>query len=183
MAQIDRLDAAVRDALIYSRPKPPRRRPHPIGAVLKRVLNFLGEEPAIRDIHVKCSGLDADIIADVDEAQLQQVISNLLLNAAHASPPDGVVRLELTETDQWVRITVSDDGHGMPPEVKSNAFEPFYTTKAKGTGLGLPICKHIVVAHGGTISVESRQSEGTTVLVDLPKNDGAVSADSVEAVA
>ena len=65
----------------------------------------------------------------------------------------------------------------MPPEVRAQAFEPFYTTKAKGTGLGLPICKHIVEAHGGTIRITSEQGRGTTLRVELPKEaDGDVRA-------
>ena len=177
LTQIDRLDMAVKDTLIYSRPKAPERRVHRIGEVIDRVLYFLREEPAFRRIRFQATGLQSEITALIDDAQFQQVVSNLLLNAAHASADGGVVKLEVSESNQHVYVEVTDFGHGMPPEVRAQAFEPFYTTKAKGTGLGLPICKHIVEAHGGTIRITSEQGRGTTLRVELPKEaDGDVRA-------
>jgi len=173
IGQVDRLDAAVKDALIYSRPKPPRRKRHNVGEVVQRVLNFLREEPAVRDVQVDCEGLTDQVVASLDEAQFQQVISNLLLNAAHASERGGRIRFVVAEAGDKVCLDVIDQGHGMPHDVLVHAFDPFYTTKAKGTGLGLPICRHIVDAHGGAIAINSRQGEGTVVHVELPRNDPA----------
>ncbi len=177
LTQIDRLDMAVKDTLVYSRPTAPVRQVHRVGEVLDRALYFLREEPAFRRIQFESTGLKGEITAPIDEAQFQQVVSNLLLNAAHASADGGVVKLGVGETNEHVYIEVTDFGHGMPPEVCAHAFEPFYTTKAKGTGLGLPICKHIVEAHGGAIRIISEQGNGTTIRVELPKDaDGDVRA-------
>ncbi|MFQ5410812.1 MAG: ATP-binding protein [Phycisphaerae bacterium] len=165
--QIDRLDAAVKDLLIYARPKPPQRRPIDLGKILERAMILFREEPAFRNVNVICDGLDEEIIIDVDEIQIQQVISNLLLNAAHACESDGNIICSIQRDDSRIRILIEDDGAGIPPMILSRVFEPFFTTKARGTGLGLPICKRIVEIHGGKLAIDSRVGEGTRVTIDI----------------
>ena len=89
--------------------------------------------------------------------------------AAQASPRDGLVRLVTTVQPDGVRLTVEDRGFGMDEEVRRRAVEPFFTTKAKGTGLGLPICSKIVETHGGRLTIRSAPGKGTEVTVDLPR--------------
>jgi signal transduction histidine kinase len=100
-----------------------------------------------------------------DRIQLQQVILNLILNAGDAmaaSPPAGRrLKLSTTQCDGMVRISVSDTGHGLPPNVE-RLFEPFYTTKKDGLGLGLSICRSIVVAHHGRLWAEANGAEGVS---------------------
>ncbi|MBS2013662.1 MAG: response regulator [Deltaproteobacteria bacterium] len=110
-----------------------------------------------------------------DEGELTQVFANLLLNAAHAiakrppGAPLGHVAVRATKNDKTVRISVADDGTGISPEDRTRIFDPFFTTKepGRGTGLGLFISRNIVVAHGGTLEVESTPGVGTTVFVSL----------------
>jgi signal transduction histidine kinase len=166
--QIDRLDAAVKDLLVYARPKPPSSTRQSLDAIIERVLILLREEPAFRSVRVHCKGLDGDHQIVVDEAQMQQVLTNLLLNAAHACENDGEIVCRVRRLMSTVRIIIEDTGKGMPPEVLARVFEPFYTTKARGTGLGLPICRRIVEAHGGTIDIQSVVGRGTRVVVELP---------------
>ncbi len=168
LRQIDRLDAAVKDLLVYARPKPPAKTRQRLDAIVERVLILLREEPAFRNINLHCEGLNGDHMVVADEIQLQQVLTNLLLNAAHASEDDGDVTCRIKSVESRVRILVEDHGCGMPPEVLNRVFEPFYTTKARGTGLGLPICKRIVESHGGTIDIQSFVGRGTRVTVDIP---------------
>jgi len=106
----------------------------------------------------------------VSGRRLQQVILNLLVNAAHAVGHAGTVKVTTIAHDGWIDLTVADDGCGMEPNVLERVFDPFFTTKRvdEGTGLGLAICYQIVRDHGGEISLESTLGSGTQVRVRLP---------------
>ncbi len=178
LRQINRLDRSVKDLLVFARPKPPQYQRCDVPRTVGRVLDLLRKEPEFERIRFEYTPpRDLPIIA-ADEHQLEQLLMNLLLNAAQASAPGGIVRLSANHrpdagatgtgtTRDSVLIVVQDRGSGMTSEVLSRAFEPFYTTKARGTGLGLPICRKIVEAHGGTIAVQSSPGQGTTVTVEL----------------
>jgi len=169
LRQIDRLDDAVKDLLIYARPKPPERRPTNLSKTLERAMILFRQEPAFRKVQVVCEGMTLDHIAEVDETQIQQVISNLMLNAAHACERGGTVTCRIARGHGVIRTTIEDDGIGIPPDVLPRVFEPFFTTKARGTGLGLPICKRIVEVHGGTLAIESEVGAGTKVVMEIPE--------------
>jgi signal transduction histidine kinase len=166
--QIDRLDAAVKDLLVYARPKPPMATRQSLNTIVERVLILLREEPSFRDVRLHCEGLEVDRQVIVDEAQMQQVLTNLLLNAAQACEEGGDVTLRIRPLQSKVRIIIEDTGTGMPTEVLARTFEPFFTTKSKGTGLGLPICRRIMEAHSGTIDIQSVIARGTRVTVEIP---------------
>jgi two-component system sensor histidine kinase FlrB len=108
-----------------------------------------------------------------DAAALEQLFLNLLLNAAQSLDDGGTVRVAVEDGDGVVRVAVRDAGRGMSPEVRARLFEPFYTTRADGTGLGLPLARRIARAHGGEIDVESAPGAGTTVVVRLPRASGS----------
>jgi signal transduction histidine kinase len=168
LSQIDRMDATVRDLLVYARPKPPDRELKALGAVVQRTLTLLREEPAFLHVEIERDDLDCETEAYIDETQIQQVVTNLLLNAAHACENGGRVIVRVVGENGTAHVEVADNGSGMSPAEVERAFEPFYTTKAKGTGLGLPICKRIIDAHDGRIRIRSREGRGTKVLIDLP---------------
>ena len=107
--------------------------------------------------------------ARVDKGQLQRVFLNIIQNAAHSMPNGGKLIITTTGTKDHVEITFTDTGTGMAEEDRSKLFTPFFTTKAKGIGLGLAICKRIVEEHGGTIGFKSKVSKGTTFTIALPK--------------
>lgn len=106
--------------------------------------------------------------ASADEDRLRQVIANLVVNAAQATPAGGTIGIELAGTDTGATIAIRDSGAGMPPDVLARVFEPFFTTKRRGTGLGLAIAQAIADAHGGRIEIESEPSRGTCARVVLP---------------
>lgn len=170
LRQIDRLDATVRDLLVYARPQAPTREDCDLREIVERALILLREEPAFRDVQFGCPGANSDAVAHVDEHQLQQVVMNLMLNAADACGRDGEVICRVVPHEDCVEIDVEDNGSGMGPETIERAFDPFYTTKVRGTGLGLPICKRIVEAHGGSIRIESAEGQGTRVILELPRS-------------
>jgi hypothetical protein len=168
LLQIDRLDAAVKDLLVYARPKPPSMGRADLNELLERALILFRQEPAFRDVRVHCEGLNGEHGVDVDEAQMQQLITNLMINAAHACESGGDICCRISRLESSVRIVIEDNGIGMSPQVLARVFEPFFTTKSRGTGLGLPICRRIVEAHGGTIDITSHVGEGTRVTVGIP---------------
>ncbi len=178
LRQINRLDRSVKDLLVFARPKPPQYQWCDLPRAIERVLDLLRKEPEFERIRFEYS-LPRDLppIA-ADEHQLEQLLMNLLLNAAQASAPGGLVRLSVAARDGGVRIVVQDRGCGMSADVLRRTFEPFFTTKARGTGLGLPICRKIVEAHGGKIAIASEPGAGTEVAVDLlqhpPRADAGV---------
>jgi signal transduction histidine kinase len=109
-----------------------------------------------------------------DQDKLKQVILNLLKNAIEATPPGGMMTIGTQGPSMQgpgeghVRLSISDTGCGITPENRERIFDLFFTTKPRGTGLGLPICRRIVEDHGGRIAVEARPGEGTTFTVWIP---------------
>lgn len=168
LGQIRRLDATVKDLLHYARPTQPRAVPVDLDAVIRRVLTILQEEPALHRVRMRYEGPRGAVTVLADEPQLEQLLLNLLLNAAHASRDGDAITLGVEQNARTVQLTVHDHGEGMVPDVRARAFEPFFTTKAKGTGLGLSICRRIVELHGGDIQLESEAGQGTTVRIVLP---------------
>lgn len=172
LAQIRRLDAAVRDLLLYARPAAPQVEHCALDDLVRRVLVVLREEPAMQRVRVDHGAGFRRVAVQADAGQLEQLLINLIINAAHASHEGGVIRLATESDTSWVELVVQDSGRGMPDTVRQRAFEPFFTTKAKGTGLGLSICRRIVEAHRGQIFLDSREGKGTTVRVRLPRRPG-----------
>jgi len=168
LGQIGRLDATVKDLLQYARPTPPKATRVTLDGVVTRVLTLLRKEPSLQHVRVKYDRRDRDAAVYADDAQIEQLLFNLILNAAHASDDGGVIHIGVTQNNDDVQLHVRDEGRGMSPEVIERAFEPFYTTKARGTGLGLSICRRIVEVHGGDIRLESKLGAGTRVVVALP---------------
>ena len=173
LRQINRLDRSVKDLLVYARPKPPQFQRCDLARTLERVLTLLRKEPEFERVRFESDVASRLPLLAADENQLEQLLVNLLLNAAQASAPGGAVRLTAADNARGVKLTVQDHGCGMSAEVLRRAMEPFFTTKARGTGLGLPICRKIVEAHGGRIALRSAPGVGTEVLVELPEKPPA----------
>ncbi|MEK6674136.1 MAG: ATP-binding protein [Planctomycetota bacterium] len=168
LGQIKRLDATVRDLLQYARPPVPQRELVPLHQLVTRVLGLLREEPALQHVKVEYEEPRSDVSTFADDRQIEQLLFNLIINAAHASFDGGIIRVSVERDSHVVRVCVQDFGRGMTPEIRDQAFEPFFTTKAKGTGLGLSICRKITDAHGGRIHLDSALGHGTTVTIELP---------------
>lgn len=165
--EIDRLGRVVDDLLTYGRPSPPSLRRVPVRELFRRVSGVLGplaEERGVRLVSLGDSRLD--VHADADHAQ--QVLVNLGLNALQACKDGGTVTFRAHAVGDKVEIRVKDDGCGIAAEALAGVSEPFYTTKSKGTGLGLTISRQMIEANHGTLGIDSTQGEGTTVTVLLP---------------
>jgi signal transduction histidine kinase len=103
--------------------------------------------------------------------QIKEVLSNLLHNACDAigGKSTGVIVIAGRQKEGFVEISIKDNGQGIPKEVLARLFDPFFSTKARGTGLGLSVCKQIIHYHGGQIAIESEVGRGATVTISLPK--------------
>ena len=109
-------------------------------------------------------------LLEIDETSIKRVFQNILTNAIQAMPEGGRLTIKgVTENDS-LRISFIDTGVGIPPENLEKLFIPLFTTKSKGTGFGLPVCKRFVESHGGEICVESKEGKGSTFTVILPYN-------------
>ena len=128
--------------------------------------SLLGNDPALQGVRVELVGTCPAVEGDAE--LLKIAFFNLLLNAAHAMKGEGRIRVSLTTVDTSCQIAFSDRGPGIPVDVREKIFTPFFTTKARGTGLGLPTAKTLVEAHNGSIAVECPPDGGTTVTIRLP---------------
>jgi two-component system sensor histidine kinase PilS (NtrC family) len=183
LREIGRLDALIRDFLQYARPAPPKLGPVALPALLQEVAQMLATAvPPEAKLELEA---DPAAWAMADATQLRQVLWNLARNACDALEGPGVIRLSAArvalpqgrapgdrkrprEEAAAVEIVVSDTGRGIPPADLERIFDPFYTTKPDGTGLGLPTVHRIVESHGGTLEVESQPGVGTRFRVRLP---------------
>ncbi len=117
---------------------------------------------------VEMTAPDPSLAVVIDPPQMQQVLSNLVVNARDAMPQGGTIRISAQASGDMVSLRVRDEGLGMPPDVANRIFEPLFTTKRSGTGLGLAVAQQIVTQHRGTIEVISEVGQGTTMQICLP---------------
>ena len=166
--EIVRLDQIVNQFLSAIRPTRPELQPATVNEVVTDTLALMEHEISDRDILVErelAEGLPRILL---DRAQLKQAFYNVIKNALQAMRSGGILRIR-TETDESnVTVSFIDSGIGIAPEQIGRLFEPYFSTKEKGTGLGLMIVQRIVRQHGGTIEVESDKGRGTTFRIKLP---------------
>jgi signal transduction histidine kinase len=170
LGQVERLDATVSGALRLARSGQVSNAPVdvlvPLDAAVHAAEPALSRAGAVLDVAFPPR---AGVLVRGDPAALEQLFLNLLLNAAQALDDGGAVHVGVHDDGAVVRAVVRDAGRGMNADVMSRLFEPFYTTRAEGTGLGLALARRIARAHGGEIDVESAPGAGTTVTVRLPR--------------
>jgi len=160
----------VSDLLAFSRRSSPQREGRDLNELIRKTVSLLGHKLKLEDTTVELA-LASDLPpVPCDGSQVQQIVLNLLVNAAEAMPKGGVITVRTCQAPGVAVIEVVDRGVGIPESVQGRIFDPFFTTKeeGKGTGLGLAVVFGIVEAHGGTIDLESRVGEGTTFRVTLP---------------
>ena len=155
---------------LHQRPQLDEREPTDVNLLVERVLTLGRKQCEERGVEVVWNAASDLPVLTLASDQIQQVFLNLLLNALDAMPEGGQLRVSTHHTGQpaGVCVAFADDGMGIPPDSLSQVFEPFYSTKPEGLGLGLFVSQDIVKQHGGRIEAESRVGEGTTFTVWLP---------------
>jgi signal transduction histidine kinase len=127
------------------------------------------ESPAVYNIF--CDVNPSTLTAQMDQKMMEQVLINLVRNAVEAIPAGLEGRIELAATrgpEDTVLIQVTDNGEGIPPEIRDQVFIPFFTTKEKGSGIGLSLSRRIINLHGGSVKLASESGKGTSIVIDLP---------------
>lgn len=166
IARIDALSDLMKDLLLFARPPQPKAAPVDVTSLVAATADLLSGDPAFRDVRVEIEGVAPLLAADAE--LLKIVFLNLLVNGAHAMQGRGRIRVSISAADGACQIAFADNGPGIPPEIRDKLFTPFLTTKARGTGLGLPTAKRLVDAHSGHIRIDSPPGGGTTVTIHLP---------------
>jgi two-component system sensor kinase FixL len=167
VSRIDDLNDLMKDLLMFARPPQPKPAMVDLAKLVEITAAMLRDDPALVQVHISIDGTLPPTMADA--GLLKIVFINLLVNGAQAMQGRGIIRVALASTGDTCQIAFADQGPGIPPEVAEKVFVPFFTTKARGSGLGLVTAKSIVEAHGGRITITCPPSGGTTVTVDLPR--------------
>jgi signal transduction histidine kinase len=165
--------------LDVARPRPLEVKPQKLHEILEETLLFVSAEAKRRGIQLRRSWPRALPSVPVDGAQLKQVFLNVLLNALQAMESGGAIDVSIHAGAGTITTVIRDQGQGIPEEVQSQLFTPFFTTKPGGTGLGLSIAQRIVEGHRGCLRVKSHRGEGTTVSIELPLTAGGAHANDL----
>lgn len=164
--QVDQAARIIQDLLALARQEPPQLTLQDLGAIVDQAVAVRSFPPGIEP-HVTQESPLSPVPADA--GQIRQVLDNLIDNAVQAmAERPGALTFSLQHTGDWAEIAVQDAGAGIPSDQLPRIFEPLFTTRRHGTGLGLTLCQRIVGAHGGEIDVESEEGVGTRVVIRLP---------------
>jgi signal transduction histidine kinase len=167
-----RLNGLVTNFLDFARPRPPALRPVEVQSLVQSVLTLLSQTSHRNDVTFRM-----EIAPDLnnlrcDPEQMKQVLLNLVLNAVQAMPNGGEVLVDAAEENGMLKIRVKDQGTGIPPGDVDSIYDPFFTTKDTGTGLGLPVAYQIVQQHGGELMLEENGPGGACFAIRLPSEAG-----------
>jgi len=172
--ELHRLEGIVERFLRLAGPAGVDLEPVAIRKILTHVCELLKPEAKAREIIISTQA-DASLPPVMaDPVRLTQALLNLVINAIQAVERKGLVEVSASVADGGVNVSVSDNGPGIPPEKLASIFDPYFTTKTEGSGLGLWIAQQIVTAHGGSLQAQNRPSGGAMLTMRLPlKREGA----------
>jgi signal transduction histidine kinase len=173
-AEITRLDSIVTQFLQAIRPSKPVLHPENVNAIVDEALRFFAPEIADRDIVVEPELRPDLALIELDRDQMKQAFYNVIKNSFEAMKRRGILRIRTDMDATHVSISFTDTGGGMSAESLSRVFEPYFTTKSTGSGLGLLIVRRIVREHGGEMAIESNEGKGLTLTIRLPYLDKRV---------
>ena len=167
--EIRRLNGIIEEFLSFSKTRRLELRNYPVTEVLQKIVNLISEEAKSKGIAIKTNGFETQEIMPMDMDKLQQALLNFVKNAMESITDGGEITIALNKKDKsHVFITISDTGCGISPEEMEQIFNPEYTTKEKGLGLGLALAHEIIRGHGGEIQIFSKPQLGTTFEIMLP---------------
>ncbi|HEY5947597.1 MAG TPA: ATP-binding protein [Kofleriaceae bacterium] len=168
--EVDRLTAITEEYLAFARLPKPKIAPEAVNPLVGALAAFVREDLASKNVKLVVDLVEGDPIALIDAAQMRQCLINLVRNASEAlaGKPSGTVVLRTRRAGDRIRIDVEDDGAGIAADVLPRMFDPFFSTKEGGSGLGLALTQQIVKDHGGDLAVQSTVGRGTTFTVSVP---------------
>jgi signal transduction histidine kinase len=163
-----RLNSIITDFLNFAKPRKPDLTDCVIQEVLEKNITFLSSEARDKGYRIDMEYAPDIPMVKADKGMLYQAFLNILINAMQSMPEGGDIKIAMTANEHAVKIQFQDEGHGIPQDIQGKIWDPFFTTKEKGTGLGLGIVKKIVELHSGNIQIENRKTKGVIVTVALP---------------
>jgi signal transduction histidine kinase len=167
--EVKRSARTISDLLELARNRPPNRRPVNVRQFVSEAVPAAHLPPTV-DVTVE---IPAELTMDADPDQLTRILTNLLINASQALNASGRIWIEASREGTVTHVRVRDDGPGVPPHLREQIFEALFTTKAKGSGLGLALCRRIAEAHGGTVALDTSET-GAVFRVSIPDSQGRV---------
>ena len=171
LGEIRRLNRLVTDFLDYARPSKPKMVPVDVNGVVKDTVEFLRAELEGTGIRITAALSPKIPLVDMDPQRIRQALMNILLNAKQVLGKEGRIEVSAAVGSQGeVRISVRDNGPGIPVSDREKIFHIFYSTKGGGTGMGLPIARRILESHGGSLEVESTPGNGTCFILIFPRD-------------
>jgi two-component system sensor kinase FixL len=169
IGRLDALNDLMKDMLLFARPPQLRPASVEIARLIATTTDLLSADPAFKDVRMQIEGSAPPFAADPE--LLKIVFQNVLVNGAHAMQGHGTIRISVQTIDGSCHVVFSDAGPGIPLEIREKIFTPFFTTKSRGSGLGLPTAKRLIEAHRGSIRIDCPPAGGTTVSIELPTQD------------
>jgi len=167
--EVLRVDRIVKGLLSYTKEEQISKKPTDIKQMILKVVELIKPTFKTKKIEWKLNLDSITNLLNIDEQKIEQVLWNLFINSGQAIKDEGIIEVQVTNTDNnYVQIDISDNGMGIPKENLANIFKPFFSTKSHGSGLGLSICRKIMIAHNGNIEIEKNNNMKTTVRVLLP---------------
>jgi two-component system, NtrC family, sensor histidine kinase HydH len=168
-SETERLNKLVSTLIDAARPRTPTFVEASLNGLITNVLALLRAQAQAKNINITFIP-ETELVANIDNDQMVQVMMNLLMNAIQILPNDGKIEVTLRDQTDHLEIAVADNGTGIPEENQTQIFEPFFTQRAGGVGLGLAIVRQIVQAHSGEINYQKSQMGGAQFTIQLPKN-------------
>ena len=169
--EVARLDTIIRQFLKALRPSLPERKPVKLCRLVEETLEVMKHEIADRRMLVETDFPKGVPAVDVDETQVKQVFFNVVKNALQAMADGGILQIHTQKSDRFISAVFEDNGPGIDPEKLGAIYEPYHTTKAEGTGLGMMIVQRIMRDHGGEIEINSEPGRGTRLTLRFPRED------------
>ncbi|WP_349408833.1 PAS domain S-box protein [Pseudalkalibacillus sp. SCS-8] len=169
LSELERINTIVGEFMMLAKPQPKNVKKNDIGRVLKEAASLLEAQANLHSIEFILD-LDSELFLECEADQLKQVFINLMKNGIEAMEDDGkLLKIKAKKEQDAIVISFKDDGCGIPQDKIDHIGEPFYTTKEKGTGLGMMICNKIIENHNGKLEIESEVDKGTVVTLTFPK--------------
>jgi signal transduction histidine kinase len=168
---INHLNSRVEQILGFARPVSLTTHARDLSQIVTDILELLRPQLTANKVEVRLSLAEEGAHAMIDEASMRGALMNVMLNAVEAMPDGGVLSISVEQTEETLRLEIADTGSGIDEEHATKIFEPFYTTKEQGLGLGMPYAKKIIDQHAGTISLSSQLGEGTTIRIVIPRKE------------
>ena len=165
MTEIADMDKIITELLNFARPSVLNASVIDLNRIIMETVSpVAGNNESVRLL----IGIEGELQVNADEILLRQALNNLIINAAESMPDGGDLEVSSNSAGEKAVVLIKDTGDGIPEGLREKIFLPFYTTKEKGFGLGLALVQKIIISHGGSIDVESREGEGTTFVINLP---------------